>query len=129
MTDAASPAGAPRRLPRWRRALVAILVILSVVLVPVAGLSVWVRNLVLDTDKYVDTVAPLAENRAITNVVANRVTNLLFERVDVNQEAQEVLPERAAFLAGPISSGVETFVRDATKRVLATDQFATVWRN
>jgi hypothetical protein len=129
MTDAASPAGAPRRLPRWRRALVAILVILSVVLVPVAGLSVWVRNLVLDTGKYVDTVAPLAENKAITDQVANRVTNRLFEQVDVKKEAQAVLPERAAFLAGPISSGVETFVRDATKRVLATEQFATVWRN
>jgi hypothetical protein len=118
-----------RRLPRWRRALVAILVILSVLLVPLAGLSVWVRNLVLDTDRYVDTVAPLAENEVITNQIANRLTDRLFAEVDVQQEAQEVLPERAAFLAGPISSGVESFAREAAKRVLASDQFETIWRN
>jgi hypothetical protein len=129
MTDVASSAGAPRRLPRWRRALVATLVILSVVLVPLAGLSVWVRNLALDSDRYVDTVAPLAENRAITDLVAKRVTDRLFREVDVAEEAQEVLPERAQFLASPISSGVETFVREAGKRALATEQFKTVWRN
>jgi hypothetical protein len=118
-----------QRLPRWRRALVAILVILSVLLVPLAGLSVWVRNLVLDTDRYVDTVAPLAENEVITNQIANRLTDRLFAEVDVQQEAQEVLPERAAFLAGPISSGVESFAREAAQRVLASDQFETIWRN
>jgi hypothetical protein len=129
MSDGTDPTETPRRLPRWRRALVAILVIVSVVLVPLAGLSIWVRNLVLDTNRYVDTVAPLAENKAITDQVANRLTTRLFREVDVEQEAQQALPERAQFLAGPLSTGVETFVRDAAQRVLATDRFETVWRN
>jgi hypothetical protein len=134
MTEATTTAGpaqpteVPRRLPRWRRALVAILVILSVVIVPIAGVTVWVRNLVLDTGKYVDTVAPLAQNKAITDQVANRLTNRLFQEVDVEAEAKAALPERAQFLAGPVSSGVETFVHDAAQRVLASEQFATIWR-
>ena len=65
MTNGTEPSEAPRRLPRWRRALVATLVILSVILVPLAGLSVWVRNLVLDTDKYVETVEPLGQRLGI----------------------------------------------------------------
>jgi hypothetical protein len=129
MTNGTEPSEAPRRLPRWRRALVATLVILSVVLVPLAGLSVWVRNLVLDTDKYVETVAPLAKNKAITDLVAERATDRLFARVDVEAEAKDALPERAQFLAGPISTGVETFAREAATRAIATEQFATVWRN
>src|SRR5215216_4291899 len=129
MTAGTEPSETPRRLPRWRRALVATIVIVSVVLVPLAGLSVWVRNLVLDTDKYVDTVAPLATNKAITDVVADRATDRLFAAVDVEAEAKDALPERAQFLAGPISSGVQTFVHDAAERALATEQFATVWRN
>jgi hypothetical protein len=134
MTDATATAGAaepseaPRKLPRWRRALVAILVIVSVVLVPLAGLSIWVRNLVLDTNHYVDTVAPLAHNRAITDLVAERATNRLFQQVDVEAQAKDALPERAQFLAGPISSGVQTFTHDAAQRVHATEQFATVWK-
>jgi hypothetical protein len=128
MTNGTQPSEAPRRLPRWRRALVATLVIVSVVLVPLAGLSVWVRNLVLDSDKYVDTVAPLAKEEAITDLVAKRATDRLFQQVDVAAQAKEALPERAQFLADPLSSGVETFVREAARRALATEQFATVWR-
>jgi hypothetical protein len=128
MTNGTEPSEAPRRLPRWRRALVATLVILSVVLVPLAGLSVWVRNLVLDTDKYVETVEPLGRNKAITDLVAKRATDRLFQRVDVAAEAKDALPERAQFLAGPLSTGVETFVREAAKRALASEQFAIVWR-
>jgi lipopolysaccharide export system permease LptF/LptG-like protein len=128
MTNGTEPSEAPRRLPRWRRALVAIFVIVSVVLVPLAGLSVWVRNLVLDTDKYVETVAPLGREKAITDLVAERATDRLFQQVDVAAEAKDALPERAQFLAGPLSTGVETFVREAAKRALASEQFATVWR-
>jgi hypothetical protein len=128
MTNGTEPSEAPRRLPRWRRGLVATFVIVSVVLVPLAGLSVWVRNLVLDSDKYVETVAPLAKNKAITDLVAKRATDRLFQEVDVAAQAKDALPERAQFLAGPISSGVETFAREAATRALATDQFAIVWR-
>jgi len=129
MTAGTEHAETPKRLPRWRRALVAILVIVSVVLVPLAGLSIWVRNLVLDTNHYVDTVAPLATNKAITDVVAKRATNRLFQQVDVEAQAKDALPDRAQFLAGPISSGVQTFVEQAATRALATEQFATVWKN
>ncbi len=129
MTDGTEPSAPARKLPRWRRALVAIIVIVSVVLVPVAGLTVWVRNLVLDTDKYVDTVAPLASNKAITDNVANRITDKLFSQVNVEQQAKDALPERAQFLAAPIASGVETFTREATTRALASDKFKNLWRN
>lgn len=129
MTDTAESQSRAHRLPRWRRALVAILVILSVVLLPIAGLTVWVRNLVLDTDKYVDTVAPLASNKDITDTVANRITTRLFAEVNVEQEAKNALPERAQFLASPIATGVETFTREAATRALASDQFETLWRN
>jgi hypothetical protein len=128
MTNGTEPSEAPRRLPRWRRALVATFVILSVVLVPLAGLSVWVRNLVLDTDKYVETVEPLGREKAITDLVAERATDRLFKQVDVAAEAKDALPERAQFLAGPLSTGVETFAREAAKRALASEQFAIVWR-
>src|SRR5215204_6977112 len=109
MTEATAtaPSATRPRLPFWRRFLVGFLVVLSVVLVPLAGVSVWVRNLVLDTDKYVDTVAPLATDKAITDTVANRLTNRLFAQVNIEAEAKAALPERAQFLASPISSGVE----------------------
>jgi len=61
--------------------------------------------------------------------VAKRATNRLFQQVDVEAQAKDALPDRAQFLAGPISSGVQTFVEQAATRALATEQFATVWKN
>ena len=62
--------GAPERMPRWRRVLVALLVVLGCVLAPLSVLSVWMKSTVLDTNAYVSTVAPLAQNSDVQNAIA-----------------------------------------------------------
>ena len=128
MTD---PVGAgpdtPPKQPRWRRALVAVLVILSVVLAPLGVVAIFVRNLVLDTDTYVETVAPLAHDPDIVQVAADRLTDRLFESVDVEQRIEDALPDRAEFLAGTLTTALEGVTRDAALRLLESDQFQTFW--
>ncbi len=84
-TDPAAPpeAAGPVKLPRWRRILVSVLVVLVCVLVPVSVLGVWVRNTVLHTDQYVDTMAPLASDPAVQKAIATRVTNTLVEETNL----------------------------------------------
>lgn len=118
----------PKRLPRWRRILVATLVVVSVVLAPIALLSVFVRNQLLDTDSYLDTVGPLASDPAIVQVASDRLTTRLFAAVDVEERAKDALPDRAAFLAGPLTEGLEQVTREAAVRLLESDQFQTIWR-
>ncbi|MGH1553422.1 hypothetical protein ACRAWF_20060, partial [Streptomyces sp. L7] len=43
-----------------RKVASAVLIVLTCVLVPVSVLTVWVHDIVLDTDRYVATVKPLA---------------------------------------------------------------------
>ena len=82
-SDTEGPAGdspsvaRAERAPRWRRVLVALLVVLGCVLAPLSVLSVWMKSTVLDTDTYVSTVAPLANNSDVQNAIATRVTNTL----------------------------------------------------
>ena len=59
----ATPEGrdAPSDFPRWRRIVAAVLVTVGVLLVPVSMSAIWVRRTLLDTDQYVATVGPLAE--------------------------------------------------------------------
>ena len=52
-------------VPRWRRVIGALLVVVGCVLVPISLSAVWVRNTLLDTDHYVSTVGPLASNAQI----------------------------------------------------------------
>src|SRR5579872_2922442 len=52
------------RPPRhWRRPVVALLLVLACVFAPLAVFSIWLHDQVNDTNRYVQTVAPLSENK------------------------------------------------------------------
>jgi hypothetical protein len=112
----------------WRRILSAVLIVLSCVLIPLAVIAVWVHDNVLDTGGYVDTVAPLAENPKVQQALSVRLTNTLFENVDVEQLAEENLPPRISFLAGPLVQGLENFTQETILRFLQSDAFNTIWK-
>jgi hypothetical protein len=114
--------------PRRGHAIAATaLIVIASVLLPLAGITVWVRNLVLDSDRYVDTMAPLVRDPAIQEKVATTVSEAVVESLDVEQRAQDALPDRASFLAAPIAAGAEQLVHKVTLDVLESDAFASVW--
>lgn len=113
--------------PRWRRILAGVVIVVSCILVPLSGLAIWVRNQLLNTDRYVETVTPLASNPAIIETAAARITNQLFEAVDIEEEIADALPRRAQALAAPIAAGTRELVEQLALRVLESDQFQEVW--
>ncbi|HEU5301327.1 MAG TPA: hypothetical protein VFW06_03705 [Acidimicrobiia bacterium] len=115
-------------VPRWRRLLAAMLIVLGCVLAPLSVAAVWTRNTLLSTDQYVDTVAPLAENAAITDRVATRAVDALFAEVDIQGQVRDVLPDRAVVIAPAITAAVERLASDAAHRFVQSDAFATLWR-
>jgi hypothetical protein len=128
-TRAAPSVDEPRRLPRWRRILITVLVVLGCLLAPISIIAVWTDNTLLNTDQYVDTVGPLAEDPAIQEAIARRVTQALVANVDIEGEVKDALPERAAFAAPFVAQGIERFVNEATLRLVQTDQFESLWDN
>ena len=123
----AVPATAPDRVPRWRRILAVILIVLSCVLTPITVMALWLHDDLLDTDGYVNTITPLAENEEILQAVSVRLTNALFENVDVETLAEENLPTRIAFLAGPLTDALEDFTQDAVLDFLQSERFRSLW--
>ena len=57
--------GMVRPSRNWRRPLGALLMVIACVLAPLAVTSIWLRDQVTNTDRYVDTVSPLSHNQAI----------------------------------------------------------------
>jgi len=124
---------------RWRSVVATLLIVIACILAPIAGVAVWMKNLVTDTDRYVTTVAPLARDPAIQNAVADRITAEIFVHLDVQQItnqavdalAERGLPPRVAdplhALSGPMASGVQGFVRTEVGKVVASDAFADAW--
>jgi hypothetical protein len=122
----ASPAG-PRRAKRWQKIVSVVLLVFGFILVPLSAVAIWTHNQLTNTDRYVDTVAPLAENQQIQQAIAKVVVNALFENVDVTKRIESALPKRAKFLGQPIESAARGYATDVTEKVLGTDQFAELW--
>ncbi|WP_327250893.1 hypothetical protein [Streptomyces sp. NBC_01244] len=57
-------------------AVSAVLITMTCVFVPVSLLTVWVHDIVLDTDRYVATVARLASDPAIEAAAVHRISEV-----------------------------------------------------
>jgi len=111
----------------WRKTAIVTLLVVASILAPLGAASIWVKNQVTDTSRYVRTVKPLASDPAIQSAVAANLTNALFSRVDVEARAREALPPRAKQFAAPIAAGIEGYAQTATKKFLASDAFQKLW--
>lgn len=133
-----APAGRPHR--RGWSVVSAALIVVACLLAPLSVVSVWASTQVSDTDQYVRTVAPLADDPGVQAAVATEVTQAVLAEIEVEEVTRELLdalaaqpnvPPRVATalpgLAGPITTGVEGFARDQVEALLASDEFATLW--
>src|SRR4051812_38014152 len=125
--EAAQPAG-----HHWQGALRAttavILVILGAVFVTAAVPAIWGRNLVLNTDRYVETLSPLATDPGVQKAVVKAVDEQFTSRVDVSGAVQQVLPPRAAdLLSGPLAGAASSLVNNVATRFVESKAFATMW--
>ena len=119
--------------------IVAICLILVGVLAPLSILATWAHDEVSDTDRYVETVAPLADSPEVQEAVTTRLTARIVGLIDVQAVTKDAidalqqrgLPPRAVAsltaLTPPLAAGVESFVNNQVRRVVASDAFADAW--
>jgi hypothetical protein len=124
---------------RWRTIVATLLIVVGCVLAPLSVAAVWTRNQVTNTDRYVATVAPLADDPAIQSAVADQITAQVFNYIDVRgltNQAVDALAERGLTpvladqlraLSVPIANGVQSFTRSQVGRVVESDAFADAW--
>src|SRR5436190_1547876 len=83
----------------------------SAALIGLASLTaIWVRSEVLDTSRYVETVAPLASDPAIQAAVSARLSQEIVTRLDIQGYANDLVkaleqrgaPQRLGDLVPPI---------------------------
>jgi hypothetical protein len=126
----AAPAGVkvkPDKGKRWQRIVSVVLLVLGFILVPLSAVAIWTHNQLTNTDRYVDTVSPLAENADVQQAVATAVVNAIFTNVDVEKRVADALPKRAKVLAAPVATAARTYATDVTEKLLASDQFSQLW--
>ncbi|MQY14398.1 hypothetical protein SRB5_45640 [Streptomyces sp. RB5] len=119
---------------RVRSVCSVLLIVLGCVLAPLGTVAVWAAHIVGDTDQYVTTVAPLADDPDVQKAASERVANAVLEHVDTAALLQQVAPEdRPALeralgrLEGPLDDALHSLVRSTAQQVVASDAFAKVW--
>ena len=136
----AEPETAAARPSRGRRNTVAavLVLILACLLAPVSVVAVWAKSQVFDTNRYVETVAPLANDPAVQAMVTTRITNEIFSRVDVQgltsdaiSALQTRLPDNVGqnlqALSGVMANGIQNAVQDQIGNIVASSEFANAW--
>ena len=136
-----SPVTSPeRQRSAWYAVGSAVLLVVACLLAPLSVTAVWASTQVSDTEQYVQTVAPLANDPAVQAAVANEITEAVLGYLDVEAvtrealstlAAQENVPPRVGAvlpgLAVPIANGVESFTRTQVTRLVQSPQFAELW--
>ncbi|MFD9573535.1 hypothetical protein ACFWBI_27280 [Streptomyces sp. NPDC059982] len=141
--SAPPPPGPPGRRRRAGRVAAstasAVLIVLACLFVPVSLLTVWVHDIVLDNDRYVSTVAPLASDPAVEAAAVHRITEAAGARIDGAQvtadlakclESQGLPPRVGAAVKslGPqLDSAADQAVSKVAARFVSSRAFEQIW--
>ncbi len=125
----------------WRPVVAGILVAIAAILAPVSVVATWARDEVEDTDRYVETVTPLASDPAVQNAIATRIEDEIFSRVDIDALTQDTvdaisqqdLPPRVTVtlqaVSGPLAGAIKSFISDQIHAFVESDRFEQLWIN
>jgi hypothetical protein len=121
-------AATPRKRAVRTRGVVAVaLVVVTSILVTVSVTAVWARRNALNTNRWVATVGPIAEEPAVQQALGRYVTDQAMTAIDPEELFESALPERGQILAAPLTSALRGFVNDQVDSFLASDTFERLW--
>ncbi|PZU45911.1 MAG: hypothetical protein DI566_09155 [Microbacterium sp.] len=131
---AAKPEGAA-----WRAWVSAVCIAAAAILVPVSIVAGWARVQLVDEDRFVATLAPLASDAEVQAMITGQTMAAITAKVDFGEITSSAfdgvaglgLPPAAAsalrLLQQPAAEGLESLVERSVTRVVESDSFADVW--
>ena len=105
----------------------AFLVFLASLLLFLGGFAAWVARQALDTDEWVDTSSALVRDADIQEATAAYMADQLVDEESVAGRVEEILPERAQALAGPVAGALGEVAERTALRLLRSGAFQTLW--
>ena len=125
----------------WRPVVSTVLIVLLGVLLPLGVVARWVNNEVASTDRYVESVAPLAKDAAIQDAVVIRITDEIMAKLQVQAVTEQALDELSKLglpplattslkaLSTPLENAIHNFVEDQVRKLVESPQFQQAWED
>ncbi|MDQ6927753.1 MAG: hypothetical protein M3159_03715 [Actinomycetota bacterium] len=112
---------------RFRQFCMGMVVFLTCLFTVLAATSFWVHETLLDTNKYVKTVTPIADDPVVTKAMSLWMSDQLLKVINAEKIIRDALPEGGRILAAPLANAVRTFVQEQIDKVLQSDAFKKAW--
>jgi len=139
----ATPEAPPARRGRGRWPGAMVLLLVAALLAPLSAIATWSRATLLDSDKYLAMVAPLASDPAVQEEISRRITDAVFEQLKVKElttqtldaiaarprveGVAERLPVELSTFSEPISNAIYGFTEEQVSRLVASSAFQDAW--
>jgi hypothetical protein len=112
---------------RLRGSGLAFLLVLGCGLVALSLVAFYVRETVLNTDRYVETMAPIAESPDVQQAVAEKLDTAITTRIDFASLMREALPDQADPYAPALAAVLQQAIRRRLDTFVASDNFQRLW--
>jgi len=117
-------------MSKKRGVLVWSLLGLATLLLFVSSLTVWSKRQLLDDQAWADSSAQLLANDEVRGAIAQKLSDGLFARVDVEAQLRERLPERSQGAAPALAAALQNTVGPAAAdRLLQRPRVQALWEN
>jgi hypothetical protein len=124
---------------RWRAFVSALCIVIAAVLVPVSIVAAWARSELVDEQTFVATLAPLADDPQVQNLVITEAMDAIDAKVDFSQLTGNVIDGIAGLgldaratkalrlLQQPAADGLHNLVQTGVTKVVQSQAFSDVW--
>jgi hypothetical protein len=117
-------------MSKKRGVLVWSLLGLATILMLVSSLTVWSKRQLLDDQAWADSSAQLLANDEVRGAIAQKLSDGLFQRVDVEAQLRARLPAQRQGTAAALAAALQnTVVPAAADRLLQRPRVQTLWEN
>lgn len=116
------------------------LLALGALLLPGAVVAHWATTQLLDAERFVASLAPLADDPAVQDLVIEEVSALVDEEVDISGVTSDLLTQLGGaldlgpraeaaleLLSEPVAAGVRSLVTDVVGDVVRSPAFSAAW--
>lgn len=112
----------------WRGWLSVVLVILFAVSLAPTNTATWFMTTVFDEDTFVDTLAPLPRDPAVSAALGITLAEALVDQEEATAAVAETLPPNLEFMAAPLASALQDLAVGLSQDAIASDAFASTWQ-
>ncbi len=112
---------------RLRTTVAVVLVILGCIGATTFVAVRWAEKNILDTNGWTKLVSQVPKDHEVATALSTNLVDQLFEQYDVQTVVAQALPDKAQFLAGPLTDQIQQKSRDVGTQFIQSEQFQGIW--